>query len=185
MNKPVDNENYKTGDSFMKDAFKYTGLFVIGLLTVILFYPFFHEIGHIITVMALDYKISTVQLLPLPCVICEMDMSNEFAMVIVGFGGILFPYLISLIFPKKYFWLWYFWLVISGTCLLSFAISIIGIVFYNLGKPINNEDITQIMVHSGENYIHYLVMLISLSALRIIQIINTKPIKRCLKEFNV
>lgn len=168
---------------YMKDALKCFGLLVVGLLTAIFLYPFLHELGHIIAAVAFGFKISNFQLLPLPSVMCEMDMTNKFAIVIVGFGGMFLPYLISLTSPKNHFWLWYLWLVISGICLLSFIISIAGVVSYNFGMPMNNEDITQIIVHSSRNYILYLVILIALSVLRIIQIIRTKPIERCLKEF--
>lgn len=170
---------------YMKDALKCTGLLAVGLLTAVFLYPFLHELGHTLTTTAFGYKIPDFQLFPLPSVICEMDMTNKVAIIFVGFGGMLLPYLISLVAPGKCFWLWYSWLVISGICVLSFVISIAGIVSYNLGKPINNEDITRILIHSGKNHVLYLALLIVLSVLRIIQIVRTKPIKRCLMEFGI
>lgn len=169
----------------MKDALRCIGLLVAGLLAATFLYPFLHEIGHIITAAGFGFKISNFQLLPLPSVVCEMDLTNKFATGIVGFGGMILPYFISLIPPKKHFWLWYIWLVISGICLLSFILSIVGVVLYSIEMPMNNEDITQVIAYSGRYYILYLVILIALVALRIIQIIRTKPIKRCLIEFGV
>ena len=170
---------------YMRDALKYMGLLAVGLLTAIFLYPLLHELGHIITAVGFGYKVSNFQLFPLPSIMCEMDMSNRFTIIVVGLGGMLLPYFISLMPPRKQFWLWYLWLVISVICLLSFVISIVGIVSYKMGMPINNEDITQIMVHSEENHILYLIILIALFVFRIIQIIHTKPIKRCLIEFGV
>jgi len=170
---------------YMRDALKCMGLLAVGLLTAIFLYPLLHELGHMLTAVVFGYKVLNFQLLPLPSVMCEMDMINRFTIIVVGFGGMLLPYFISLIPPRKQFWLWYLWLVISVICLLSFVISIVGIVSYKMGMPINNEDITQIMVHSEENHILYLITLIALFVFRIIQIIYTKPIKRCLIEFGV
>ena len=170
---------------YMRDALKCMGLLAVGLLTAIFLYPLLHELGHILTAVVFGYKVSNFQLFPLPSIMCEMDMSNKFTIIVVGLGGMLLPYFISLIPPRKHFWLWYFWLVISGICLLSFAIAIAGIVLYKMGMSINNEDITQIIVHSEENHILYLITLTALFILRIIQIISTKPIKRCLIEFGV
>ena len=169
----------------MKDMLKYFGLIAVGLLAAIFLYPFLHELGHTLTAVVFGYKVSNFQLFPLPSVMCEMNMRNRLTIIVVGFGGMLFPYFVSLIPPRKHFWSWYFWLVISGICLLSFAISTVGIVLYKMGRPINTEDITQILIQSDKNYILYLVTLIVLSALRIIQIIHTNPIKRCLKEFGM
>ena len=169
----------------MRDALKCMGLLAVGLLTAIFLYPLLHELGHMLTAVVFGYKVLNFQLLPLPSVMCEMDMINRFTIIVVGFGGMLLPYFISLMPPRKQFWLWYLWLVISVICLLSFVISIVGIVSYKMGMPINNEDITHIMVHSEENHILYLITLTALFVLRIIQIVHTKPIKRCLIEFGI
>lgn len=169
----------------MKDALKCFGLLAVGLLTAIFLYPFFHELGHAITAIIFGSDVSDFRLLPIPSVMCRMDMTNKFAIISVGFGGMLLPYFLSIASPGKHFWIWYLWLVTSGICLLSFTVSIVGVILFRIGMPIVNEDITQIMRCSDEYYLLYLAILILLSILRIVQIARTKPIKRCMEEFSV
>ncbi len=169
----------------MKDALKCFGLLAVGLLAAIFLYPFLHELGHVIAASIFGSDIRSFQLLPVPSVMCEMDITNELAIIIVGFGGLLLPYLFSLVPPRKHFWIWYLWLVISGICLLSFAVSLAGIILYKIGLPIATEDITRVMEYADEYYILYLGILIFLTIIRTIQIANAKPIKRCLREFDV
>lgn len=76
-------------------------------------------------------------------------------------------------------------LEISGICLLSFAVSIAGIFLYVSGNPMANEDITQIMKFADEYYVLYLAILIVLFIIRSVQVVRSKPIKRCMKYFGV
>lgn len=170
---------------YMKDALKCFGLFAVGLLTAMFLYPFLHELGHTISAITLGNNICDFRLFPTPSVMCEMDITNKPAIIVVGFGGMILPYLFSLVSPGKHFWLWYLWLVMSGICLLSFAVSIVGVVLYKVGVPMVNEDITQIMNISDEYYVFYLAILVVFSVFRSVQIIRTKPIKRCMKYFDV
>lgn len=169
----------------MKDALKYFGLLAVGLLTAIFLYPFLHELGHTCAAIIFGRQVCDFRLFPIPSVMCEMDITNELAVIVVGFSGMLLPYLVSLVPPRKTFWIWYLWLIISGICLLSFAVSIAGIFMYVSGGPMTNEDVTQIMKFADEYYVLYLAILIVLSVIRSIQIVRSKPIKRCMKCFGV
>ena len=169
----------------MKDALKYFGLLAVGLLTAIFLYPFLHEFGHTIAAIVFGRQVCGFRLFPIPSVMCEMDVTNKISIIVVGFSGMLLPYLLSLISPRKNFWVWYLWLIISGICLLSFSVSIAGVILYAIGSPMANEDITQIMRFTEEYYVLYLAILIVLSIIRTVQIVRTKPIKRCMKYFGV
>lgn len=169
----------------MKDALKCFGLLAVGLLTAIFLYPFLHEFGHTIAAIVFGRQVCGFRLFPIPSVMCEMDVTNKISIIVVGFSGMLLPYLLSLISPRKNFWVWYLWLIISGICLLSFSVSIAGVILYATGSPMANEDITQIMRITEEYYVLYLAILIVLSIIRTVQIVRTKPIKRCMKYFGV
>lgn len=169
----------------MKDALKCFGLLAVGLLTAIFLYPFLHELGHTVAATFFGRQVCDFRLFPIPSVMCEMDVTNIPAIIVVGFSGMMLPYLLSLIPLGKHFWIWYMWLIISGICLLSFTVSIVGVFLYVNGSPMANEDITQIMKFTDEYYMLYLAILIGLSIVRTIQIVRTKPIKRCMKYFGV
>ena len=169
----------------MKDVLKCFGLLAVGLLTAIFLYPFLHEFGHTIAAIVFGRQVCDFRLFPIPSVMCEMDVTNKTSIIVVGFSGMLLPYLLSLISPRKHFWIWYLWLIISGICLLSFSVSIAGVILYANGSPMANEDITQIMRFTEEYYVLYLAILIVLSIIRTVQIVRTKPIKKCMKYFGV
>ena len=169
----------------MKDVLKCFGLLAVGLLTAIFLYPFLHEFGHTIAAIVFGRQVCDFRLFPIPSVMCEMDVTNKISIIMVGFSGMMLPYLLSLISPRKHFWIWYLWLIISGICLLSFSVSIAGVILYANGSPMANEDITQIMRFTEEYYVLYLAILIVLSIIRTVQIVRTKPIKKCMKYFGV
>lgn len=169
----------------MKDVLKCLGLFAVGLLTAIFLYPFLHELGHSVATILFGTRIEDFRLLPLPSVMCEVDITDKWNIIAVGFGGMLLSYLVSCVSPVKHFWVWYVWFVNSFICLLSIVLSIVGICLYNHGSPMQNEDVTQIMQYASEYYPIYLAILIGLFGLRLIQIIKTKPIVRCTKQFNI
>ena len=136
----------------MKDALRCFGLLAVGLLTAIFLYPFLHELGHTCAAIIFGRQVCDFRLFPIPSVMCEMDITNKLAVI-----------------------------VISGICLLSFAVSIAGIFLYVSGSPMANEDITQIMKFADEYYVLYLAILIVLAVIRSVQIVHSKPIKRCMK----
>lgn len=169
----------------MKHLLHYIGLTAIGLTTAILLYPLLHELGHVVASLVLGAEISNLKLFPLPSVMCKLNTSNVLYVVFVCFNGMLLPYMVSIIPPEKHFWNWYIWFVISGICLLSFVISIISIVSYRIGRPMANEDITQALIYAPQYHVLYIVVLVVLSLLRIVQIVHTHPIQRCLKHFEI
>ena len=169
----------------MKDALKCFGLLAVGLLTAIFLYPFLHELGHTCAAIIFGRQVCDFRLFPIPSVMCEMDVANKLAIIVVGLSGMLLPYLVSLVPPRKTFWIWYLWLIISGISLLSFSVSIAGIFMYVSGSPMANEDITQIMKFADEYYVLYLAILIVLFIIRSVQVVRSKPIKRCMKYFGV
>lgn len=89
-----------------KDYLKILGLIVVGLGTAILLYPFLHELGHTLAVIVTGGKILEFQLFPLPNVLCELKEYTVFNTILIGFSGMVFPFLISVVPRRKSFWLW-------------------------------------------------------------------------------
>ncbi len=169
----------------MKDVIKGLGLIVVGLMTAILFYPLLHELGHSATAFLVGAEVVEFQILPVPYVLCNMITCGKLGMAMVGVGGMVVPFLITEIRIPKRFWTWYIWFVIRCICLLSFIISLTGIVTFALGKPISNEDITQVLVQSPEYAPICFGALIVLSVWGVMKIIWSKPLERCLIQFGV
>ena len=75
----------------MKDVFKGVLLIAIGLVAAIIVYPFTHELGHSIAAWVSGAQIYEFHLFPIPNVLCRFDSMNLKSVVLVGFGGMLFP----------------------------------------------------------------------------------------------
>ncbi len=169
----------------MKEYVKCFGLFVVGLLTAVIIYPFLHELGHVMMAYIVGAEVMEVTLLPLPSILCNMGPGSKYDFILVGVGGMLLPYIITEIRAPKNFWLWYIWVLVKGISLLAFAISCMAIVSFRLGRPMQNEDITKVLQAEPANAMAYMTILLVLLAWGIYEIVKTRPVIRCLREFNV
>lgn len=169
----------------MKDILKCIGLLIVGLFVSVIVYPFFHETGHSIIALSVGAEIVDFSLLPLPYVTCEVSMVSEFGLILIGLSGIYLPMIFSLIIRPKSFWFWYMSLLIKGICLLSFVISLVSIVLYNIGIKVSNEDIVQIIdIWIKGDLILAVLMFLSITIV-IRSTIKEKPINRIMLYFKV
>ena len=125
----------------MKDALKSLGILIVGLFVAILIYPFLHETGHSIAAIFAGAEVVEVTLLPMPSVLCNVAGVGHNGLVFVGFGGIIFPILISLVLPRKYFFTWYFRALLQGISTLALVISLVSVLF----KINPQDDIFQVL----------------------------------------
>lgn len=169
----------------MKDVFKGVLLIAIGLVSAIIVYPFMHELGHSIAACISGAQIYEFHLFPIPNVLCRFDSMNLKGVVLVGFGGMLFPAVLTGIRPPETFLRWYFWFVIKGICALSFLMSLWALVFFRTGLEIANDDMAQVLRFAPEYRAIYLAVIIGLLAITVAQLARAKPLKRCLKYFDV
>ena len=147
----------------MKDILKCIGLLIVGLFVSVIGYPFLHETCHTIIALVVGAKVIDFSLLPLPYVTCEISITNDFGLILIGLAGMYLPMIFSLIIRPKSFWLWYGLLLTKGICLLSFIISLVSIILYNFGIKVSNEDIVQIMdVRSEGDLILAILMILSM-----------------------
>lgn len=87
----------------MKDVFKGVLLIAIGLVAAIIVYPFTHELGHSIAAWISGAQIYEFHLFPIPNVLCRFDSMNLKSVILVGFGGMLFPAVLTGIRSPKTF----------------------------------------------------------------------------------
>lgn len=157
---------------------KCLSLFVIGLICAIFVYPFLHEAGHCIAIIAFGNRIEDLTLFPLPSVACTMSIDNVVSYIVIGVGGIIFPILISLLLRFKNFWLWYALTVLRLICIWSLILSIVASVMVKIGMPLINDDMTMVLQKVPSCW--WLCGLIAtiLAALIITAIFKTKPIEK-------
>lgn len=153
-------------------------LFVIGLICAIFVYPFLHEAGHCIAIIVFGSKIEDLTIFPLPSVACTISMDNIIGYVVTGFGGIIFPIIISLILKFKSFWFWYALTVLRLICIWSLILSIVSSVMFKIGSPLTNDDVTMVLQKIPSCWWICSLIATMLVAVIIAAIFKTKPIKQ-------
>ena len=161
------NANINAGDN-MKLALKFFTLLGLGLLTVLIIYPFLHESGHSLAILLLGGNVKSFNILPVPYVLCQMNEYNKIDFFIVGFSGMLLPYLISFFIQKRNFGVCYLRIALRLICLISFVFGIVSAYLYQKGSGIKNDDITIILQNAPEYSILSFVLLILLSIITVV-----------------
>lgn len=149
-------------------------IFALGLFTAIFLYPILHEAGHLISAIALGGKVTAFNLLPLPNIVCNVDGLGTNAVSLIGLSGLLFPLIFTTLVHAKRFWLWLIGIYFNFITFLSYLISLYGCITYACGKPIANEDITQIIDINPNAFAGLIILMLVLMSIVIFQIVKSK-----------
>lgn len=173
----------------MKDVAKLSGVLFFGLLTAVIIYPFLHETGHSVAAVLSGAEILEFNLFPFPNIFCNMTNISNIGRIFIGLNGMILPVVfsavISLLSKNKNFWIWYITFILNGIGLLSTVISIAAIFLFNIGKPIANEDITQVMQAVPSCNIFILFLMSAITIWLIVKIKFDKPLEKCLAYFGL
>ena len=169
----------------MKDIIKITGIIFIGIFIAVFLYPFLHEAGHMLAAFAVGADIKEFNLYPTPSILCNVDITNTWSTTLIGFSGILLPFVLVAIVQPKGFWNWYIFFILREICLLSIFISLASIIMFYNGIVIADDDITKILMTNPSNGLLYALILILLLIWLCILIAKSHPIQKILKYFNV
>ncbi len=160
-------------------------LFPAGLFSSLLIYPLMHEMGHLIFSLAVGFSVADLTFLPTPSLGCFVDTSRTAAVICAGFGGIIFPLLMTSIRVPVRFKFWYIWFVIKGIGIFSILVSFVSIVMFCSGTPLVNDDMTLIMQFAPRYTFFYYVLLMFLLTVTLLQLIRSSPIERCKAYFEL
>ncbi len=125
----------------MKDGLKSLGILIIGLFVAVFLYPFLHETGHTIAAVLIGAEVTDITLYPIPSVLCNSAGVGDRGLVTVGFGGVVFPVLVSLIHPRKCFFAWYVRVLLQGMSVLALGVSFVSVLF----KVNPHDDMIQVL----------------------------------------
>lgn len=169
----------------MKNVAKLIGITCLGLFIAIIGYPILHELGHSLVAMIVGAEVIEFNLFPLPNILCNIGGVGLIGSTMIGVGGMLLPFVFSLLIYSKNFWLWCTGLIINIICMISFVISDIGCVAFLNSVPIKNEDITSIL-NVYPNSIYLWIMIFSLAiAYTVFCICKSSPIYTFIKYFGL
>lgn len=128
---------------------------MVGLFVAVVGYPVLHEVGHVMAAVLVGADVVEFSVWPLPSVLCDMERVGNHGFAAIGFGGTLFPILISLLLPQGRFFVWYFRALLQGVSLLALGVSFVSVLF----KINPQDDIFQVL-QFGEYNEAFLLLLI-------------------------
>ena len=165
----------------MKDALKALGILAMGLFVAIIVYPFLHEAGHTIATVLAGAKVIEFNLWPIPSILCNAIGISTGGFVIIGFSGTIFPILISLILPRKRFYMWYLKALLQGISLLALCVSFVSVMFrVNL-----QDDMFQVLKFWSYGEASLLLLLSGGMAFLLSLILREKPSRRICNFFDM
>lgn len=176
-------KHYKRGDT-LKDFLKMIGLIIVGLLTAVIIYPFLHEVGHSLVALLVGARITDFDILPIPFVECEVSNVDVTGQTLIGLGGIVFPFALSMLLKPKWFWGWYASLILKGISVYSVILSIIAIVLHINGNSWQKEDIVQVLQLFPSGMWLFLIVLCIMGTYGILRLLKEKVFSRCIDYFN-
>ena len=169
----------------MKDVLKIFGILLTGLLVAVLIYPFLHEAGHALFTVFSGAELREFHLLPVPYVVCNMNAVGQVRQSIIGIAGMIFPFVISCLIIKKFFWTWFISLLLKGISLLSFVLSYLAILCYDSNIIWHNEDIVQVVQIWEPFNGFWLFISLMLILICSCNLYNLHPIKRIGRFFDI
>lgn len=169
----------------MRDTLKILGILFAGVFTAAFLYPFLHEAGHALAAFAVGAELKAFNLYPVPSVLCNIATLDNYEIMLIGFGGMLLPFISVAFIQPKGFWSSYIVFIMRGICLLSFFISFISIIMFYNGHEIADDDMTKILEIDSSNGILYALILIILFILTSALIAKSHPLRKCNKYFGI
>lgn len=169
----------------MRDILKTIEILFIGLVVAILIYPLLHEIGHSFFAVLSGIKVLEFEISPIPSVLCNMSDASVLQYILIGLGGMVFPFIVSVAFHPKHFVWWYIDFVVKIISMIAFGISIVGIIMYKTNTPIRNEDITTTLQAAPDLWVSLLLLCILAELVLILSIIKSQPIKHIEKFYGI
>ena len=164
-----------------KDVMKLLLIVGIGFFIALIGYPFLHEMGHIFASLLVGAKVLELTLFPVPSVLCDVTSVDTTGLVVIGFGGVIFPFLTSLIIPRKWFETWCARAILQGITMLSLVISCVSILF----SVNHQDDMIQVLNFWESGKTALLVILCASAVATLAAIAHDRPGRRICRFFGV
>lgn len=169
----------------MSFSIRIINLFVIGILMATIGYPILHELAHIFACMFFGAKIIEINLFPSPNILCNVSDVSNIRVIAIGISGVVLPFVFAMIVKTNKFWIWYMKYVIKLISALAFIISAISSICFLTGRPLSNNDITQILLVWENNKWICVIAFIGFSIIAVLELVKEKPVKKCLENFEL
>lgn len=151
---------------------------MLGLSVSVVIYPVLHEIGHIIFAVIFGIKIEEINLFSEFNILCCINATDKVKVIFTGYGGFLFPMIISIVIKSKKFVLWCIIFFLKIVNIISLIISFFSLVAFLLDKPLMKDDISTILKIDNMSFFLTVSLLIFCFIVMILFFLKDEPIKR-------
>lgn len=169
-----------------RDLIKLLKMMLISFVLIYLVFPLVHEGGHVFFSVLAGAEVLSVEIFPMPSVLCSSSGLETFEILFIGSGGMVMTFLFSVIFNfKKNFYLWYcgfFFRVITAAALL---ISCISSVLWGFGISFESEDAVIMLNYCNSALYPVILGTASLLFFTIVMIKRDDFLKRTGEFFNI
>ena len=172
-------------NDFINDFERTVRLLLVGLLTAVIIYPLLHETGHLLATVVFGGKVVEFNLFPIPNILCDVVNMEKGDLVFVGFGGVLFPLIVSLTINTKRFMAWYVLQLIKCISVLALIISLISLLGQGYGICVENDDAATLLSFCPELKNGFIVFIILLLFVSIFSLFRQHPFKHLYKYFGI
>lgn len=167
----------------LKRGIKYVGLFVVGLWIASVAYPVMHECAHAIVARAVGAAVREVYVLVDPHVSCDLYRINTIGGALIGWAGCVLPFLVAVLLRPHTFWIWYAVFVLRVISVFSCLLAGVSTLMYMCGKPMPEDDMTQLLTLYPQCRGWCLLLAVALSVIGMVVLVRDKPFERCAAYF--
>lgn len=150
---------------------------MLGLIVSVVIYPVLHEIGHIIFAEIFGIKIEEINLFSEFSILCSVNIADKDKVIFIGYGGILFPMIVSLAIKPKTFVLWYMTFFLKIINIFSIILSVFSLITFILSKPLTNDDISTILKIDNMSFSLTASLLVLCFIVTILSFLKDEPLK--------
>ena len=162
----------------MKVKFHLLLVFFSGLFIAVIVYPFLHEAGHSLMAIMVGAQVADIGLVPVPYIMCNLYGISDFGYILIGGGGMLFPFICAAIIHCKNFWMWYTGLALNVISVIAFGISVVACFMFDNDALVNEDIIKILSVDPTQKYL-WVALLLVLIMCSVFRVVKSNPIKRC------
>ena len=156
-------------------------MLIVGLVVTIAVYPILHELGHSIVAILFGAEVLEFHIFPYPNVLCNIKSVSSIGIVVISIGGGVLPILFAMRSPHQFIG-WYTCFTIRWICVLSYFIGIVSVVLFQLGIPVQNEDITHALIEKPQYAFAYLVFYLVLIIVIVLLIVKSNPMEHLVEQ---
>lgn len=153
-------------------------VFFAGMLISVVLYPVLHEAGHFFLAVALRVEIIELTWYPDISILFSSAENSQNELILVGYGGLIFPAIAALLPENKAFFGWYVSFLLKVINLIAMGFSIYSLLSFKNGYFLMNDDISSILSVDSGMFLPTFYLTGCTFLIMLVKILHSEPVKR-------